>query len=154
MKNDIYQGQWILMFYLYVLFSSPLMFPFIAELQKDFFIWYPDFHPKNVQIMYFQNFSTTWCIKLNKCLFSSWFYSIGLELCHKSKVLRHFYAKYAKICINYFKRSRLPPRNVRYPRYQDTDLLQLCFKGVNIDFCPYLQLENSSSVKVSHPCFS
>ena len=37
-----------------------------------------------------------------------------------------FYAEYAMISSNYFKMSGFSSRNVRYPRYQDTDLLQLC----------------------------
>ena len=37
-----------------------------------------------------------------------------------------FYAKYAKISSNYMKMSGFPSRNVQYPRYQDTNFLQLC----------------------------
>ena len=41
-------------------------------------------------------------------------------------------ATFAKINSNYLKMSDFSSRNVRYPRYQDTDLLQLCFFMQNI----------------------
>ena len=62
---------------------------------------------------------------LKKCLFFSQGYLFGGELCHKSTVFKPFYAKYAKICTNYWKMSGFPSKNVRYPRYQDTNILQL-----------------------------
>ena len=62
-------------------------------------------------------------------MFSSQFSSFGVELFQKSTVLEPFYAKNAKFSCNYLKMSGFSSRNVRYPRYQDTDLLQLwaCF---------------------------
>ena len=38
-----------------------------------------------------------WRIELNKCLFSSQFFSFWVELCHKSTVLEPFYSKNAKV---------------------------------------------------------
>ena len=44
-----------------------------------------------------------------------------------------FLVKYAKIDSNYLKMSGFSFRNVRYPRYQDTDLLQLWYHHENMD---------------------
>ena len=63
---------------------------------------------------------------MNKCLFSSQFSSLGVELCHKPRVLYPFYAKYAQICCNYLKISGFSSKINWYPRYQDTSFLQLC----------------------------
>ena len=75
---------------------------------------------------------------LNKCVFASLFHSFGVEVCHKSTVFKPFYAKYAKICTNYWKMSGFPSKNVRYPRYQDTDLLQLCWYYAKLKSTPTL----------------
>ena len=48
------------------------------------------------------------------------------------KTILSFYTKYAKIYSNYLKMSGFSFRNVRYPRYQDTDLLQLWTRIDNI----------------------
>ena len=64
--------------------------------------------------------------KLNKCLFSSQFSLFGVELCPISTVLKPFFAKNAMISSNYLKMSGFSSRNVRYPRYEDADFLQLC----------------------------
>ena len=47
---------------------------------------------------------------------------------HKNKHRRvfYFYAKQNKISSNHLKISGFSAKNVRYPRYQDTDFLQLC----------------------------
>ena len=47
---------------------------------------------------------------------------------HVLTSLYHFLAKYASSNSNYFKISGFSSKNVQYPRYQDTDLLQLCVK--------------------------
>ena len=85
-----------------------------TELQKDFFIRYPDFQPKDVRNMYCLNFATIWHMLLNKSLFSSQVYSFGVELCHKLTMLKPFDAIFVKICSNYLKISGYPSRNVRY----------------------------------------
>ena len=60
-----------------------------------------------------------------RLLFKS-FLSFGVKVCNCLTFLYPFLAKYAKIDSNYLKMSGFSSRNVRYPRYQDTDLLQLC----------------------------
>ena len=52
-----------------------------------------------------------------------------------------FSATHSKINSNYLKMSGLSSRNIRYPRYQDTDFLQLCMYLSN--YLVYLQLFSS-----------
>ena len=58
-------------------------------------------------------------------MFFTHLYSFGYQLCLKLTELQRFDAKYAWITINYLKMSGFSFRNVRYPRYQDTEFLQL-----------------------------
>ena len=95
---------------------------------KYWFNWWPQTKPLQ------------WRMILNKWLFPSQVYSFWVELCHKLTVLKPFYAKYAKICSNYLKMSGFPSRNVRYPRYQDTNFLQL--EKLKIDGPARIMLKN------------
>ena len=85
-------------------------------------------------------FATIWGLKVNIGLISVHLWSCGVEFC---RILTLFYfvlTKYAKINSNYLKMSGLSSRNVRYPRYQDTDLLQLwSYKFVSHNKCYDLQ---------------
>ena len=92
--------------------------------KKNFSIRYPNFLLKNVRTLYLLNYAIKWRIILkNVCFFTSiffilswtvsWIYSNEAFLCQN-----------AKISSNYLKMSGFSSRNVRYPRYQDTDLLQ------------------------------
>ena len=47
-------------------------------------------------------------------------------MCLKYAIFYPFNAKYSKISSNFLKMSGFSSKNVRYPRYQDTDFLQLC----------------------------
>ena len=55
-----------------------------------------------------------------------YFYSYGVDIYLKCTIVQPFNAKYTKIGSNLLKMSGFSFRNVRYPRYQDTGLLQLC----------------------------
>ena len=76
--------------------------------------------------MHLVNFVIIWGIKVNLDLLSTHSESFWVELCQKLSFLYPLSAKYDKKYSYYFKMSEFSPRNVRYPRYQDTDLLQLC----------------------------
>ena len=96
-----------------------------SELQIDYFFRYPDFPLKNVRIMYLANSLRKWCIRVNICLFSINSYSFGVELCLEITVFYPFCAKFTTIYCNHLKMSGFFPKNVRYPRYQNTKFLQL-----------------------------
>ena len=59
-------------------------------------------------------------------MFTSHLQSFAVELCKILIFLYPFIVKYANIKSIYLKMSAFCSKNVRYPRYQDTDLLQLC----------------------------
>ena len=95
-----------------------------SELQKDFFRLVSWFSTKKCPKYVSSEFGHNMTNDIEKCQFSSQVYAFGVELSYKFTVLKPFYAKYAKNCSNYLKMSGFFSRNVRYPRYQDTDFLE------------------------------
>ena len=59
-----------------------------------------------------------------------------------------FYAKCSMISSNCLKMTGFSSRNVRYPRYQDTDWLQLCTAPRGLKFCTALILWSSRSTTI------
>ena len=127
-----------------------------AEFQKDFIRPVSGFSTKNARIMYLLNLAKIWRMKFNKCYFSSQFSSLGVKLCHISNVVQPLYAKYANISNNTLKMSRFPSRNVRYPRYQDTNFLQVYLMSMYahlIDNSSFISSQYSSYELSSCSCF-
>ena len=67
-------------------------------------------------------------IKVNTWLVRTYMNSFGVGLCLKLTVIYTLLAKDACNCRNYLKMSGFPSRIIRYSRYKDTDLSQLCYE--------------------------
>ena len=115
---------------------SSTITPCLQRCKKTFFVRYLDFQLRNVRITNLLMFVMILRMKLNKFLFSSEFYSFGVKPCNTSNLL------FAIISSNYVKMSEFPSKNVRYPRYQDTNHLQLCL--FDLIFVSTLNIPNLS----------
>ena len=84
---------------------------------------------------------------------------IWVELCFKATAFQPFHAKYARFSSSYLKMSGFSSKNVRYPRYQDTDFLQLCKTGgmisdlISFFKCPDFLLKMSGILDTRIPAF-
>ena len=68
-------------------------------------------------------------------------------MCLKLTVLLPFCAKFTRINCNHLEMSGFSSKNIRYPRYQDTDFLQLCKTGGMIsDLISFFTVEITASL--------
>ena len=96
-----------------------------SELRKDYFCPVSLFSNKKCpNHVYDEICHMIWGIKVNIGLFSVHLWAFGVELYHRWTLFYPVLIKYAKINSNYLKMTGFSSRNVRYPRYQNTDLLQ------------------------------
>ena len=100
----------------------------VSELQKDFFHLVSWFSLKKCLKYIFSEFSPNMTLDIEQmCVFSP--ISFILKCVINPQCSSFFFAKYAKI---WTKMSGFPSKNVEYPRYHDTDILQLCLSGGKI----------------------
>ena len=96
----------------------------LSKLQKDFFHPVSGVSTEKCPNYVFAEIFHNMTHEIKQMFAITLIFSFGVELCQYCSL----YAKYAMISGNYLKMSRFSSRNVRYPRYQDTDFLQLCAK--------------------------
>ena len=100
--------------------------PLIPELQKDYFCTVSGFSTEKCPNHVFGEFSWYMRHKSNPRILFQSFLIIWSNCVNRLLFLHPFQAKFGKINSNYLIMSGFSSRNLRYPRYQDTDLLQLC----------------------------
>ena len=95
--------------------------------KKINFVWYPDLQLQNVRIMPLVKFTTIWGKSVNISFllaFSSHFELSCVSGSHFCIIFRE-----SMLGLQLFENYHISSRIVQYPRYHDSELLQLCKNG-------------------------